>query len=545
MGKATGIRVYLGQPFLVAALLFGLLAGTSQAYSPESPEVKQLLDKALTYLDSAQPHPRLGGKALQALALLKGNRPTNHPKIELAVAACKEAAESLATRHQGDAIYDLGIAIIFLSELDADQYRNEIRSLMELLLSWQKDFGPWGYLDGANISTGDTSMTQYGVLALWTADRTGAFKVPPDAAVGVMNWLLRTQDPSGGWGYQGRDPGEFRRVPQTPVQQSLTAAGCGSVYVLGDLLRLTNDMRSGKTDDGLPPALRIVKKEGERPTQGPLTDKIDTGRMRDAMRDGDQWFSNNFRIDPPDWVYYYMYALERYKSFRELATGREEKEPDWYNVGVEYLRDNQQDNGAWDRDNGPAIDTCFGILFLVRGTKKSIQKAEAFNGRLKGGRGLPTNLADATVGEDGQIVKSPFQGEAETLLAILESASTEDLESLGSNLTIRLSDDPAQRERELERLRRMVGAEDYTVRMAALTALYNTRELDNVPVFIFALGDPDPRIVRKARDGLRLISRKIDGFGLPDDPSDGAKVDAIQRWKDWFLAIRPDAQFLN
>ena len=50
---------------------------------------------------------------------------------------------------------------------------------------------------------------------------------------------------------------------------------------------------------------------------------------------------------------------------------------------------------------------------------------------------------------------------------------------------------------------------------------------------------------RKARDALRLLSRKVDGFGLPDDPTDGAKLEAIEKWKQWYLAIRPNAQFLN
>jgi HEAT repeat protein len=110
---------------------------------------------------------------------------------------------------------------------------------------------------------------------------------------------------------------------------------------------------------------------------------------------------------------------------------------------------------------------------------------------------------------------------------------------------VTLSDDPQQRERELERLRRLVSDEDFTVRLAALKALHNTRELDNVPVFIFALGDPDPRVVRQARDSLRLLSRKINGFGLSDEPTDGAKLEAMERWKQWYLSIRPDAQFLN
>jgi hypothetical protein len=514
-------------------------------YTPESPEVRAMLDKALSYLDNSDPYTRFGGKSLIALALVKGDRPADHPKIQEAVESCRRVAQTLESQHTHDAIYDLAISIIFLCELDAEQYQSEINTLMQLLLKWQREYGPWGYLGGTNLGTGDTSMTQYGTLALWTADRTGAYRVDPDAAVRVVHWLFRTQDPSGGWGYQGIDPGSFQRVEQLGVQQSLSAAGLGSVYVLADLLRLTGDMKVRNANDGLPPALKMVRKQGQRPSQGPLTDKIDRAQLRSVMADGEQWFARNFVIEPDEWVYYYLYALERYKSFQELATGKFEQEPDWYNQGVEYLQSKQAQNGSWTRDAGPDIDTCFAILFLVRGTQKSIEKAEAFDGRLRGGRGLPTKMANVTVGQDGQLVRTPFQGKAETLLTILEASAGDDIETLGGDFVVTLSDDPRQRQRELERLRRLVSDEDFVVRLAALRALHNTRDLDNVPVFIFALGDPDARVVRQARDSLRLLSRKINGFGLSDEPTQGAKLEAIEHWKQWYLSIRPDAQFLN
>jgi hypothetical protein len=263
------------------------------------------------------------------------------------------------------------------------------------------------------------------------------------------------------------------------------------------------------------------------------------------MRGGDQWFASNYQIDAEPWTYYYLYAFERYQSFRELVTGDEDAEPKWYNDGVEFLKARQSAAGTWDIDGGPVVDTCFAILFLTRGTKKSIQKAEAYNGRLRGGRGLPTNTADVAIGADGQIVKTPFQGKAESLLAILEAGGNDELDLTSQEIAIQLSRDPSERERQLIRLRRLVAADDYAVRIAAVKALHSTRDLDNVPSLIFALGDPDPRVVRKARDSLRLLSRKITGFGLSDQPSEGAKLDAISRWKDWYLTIRPDAQFLN
>ncbi len=119
-------------------------------YTPESPEVRQLLGKALKYLDESGKHPRLGGKALVGLALLKGGRPTDHPRIQLAVQACQAAAAEIRESHSSDVMYDLAISIIFLCELDADQYREEIRTLMTVMLDWQKEFGGWGYLEGVH-----------------------------------------------------------------------------------------------------------------------------------------------------------------------------------------------------------------------------------------------------------------------------------------------------------------------------------------------------------------------------------------------------------
>lgn len=500
-----------------------------------------MLEKAVGYVDKNATHNRLGGKSLIALALLKGGRPADHPKVKEAVEACRDAVRQLEQQHSDDVMYDLSIAIIFLSELDPEQYRSEIQALVKLMVKWQKPFGGWGYLMGTHLRTGDTSMTQYGVLALWMADRTGAAPVPVDSAVRVANWLLRTQDPSGGWGYQGEDPGGFNRVAQTPVTHSLSAAGAGSIYVLGDLLRLNEGLRKS----GPAPAVRVVAKKGTQPSLGPLTGDVDRGRLRQAMADGDGWFDKNFSIETSQQLMYYLYALERYKSFRELALAKEEVQPQWYDEGVSYLMKTQQANGSWATDNGPDVDTCFGILFLARGTKKTIAKAEAYNGRLRGGRGLPGTTADVTVGADGQIVQSAFRGQADSLLSILESSSSSDLEEAGRDYQITLSDDPQQRQQQLLRFRRLVGADEFGVRMAALRALVSTRDLDNVPTLIYALGDPDPRIVHLAHQGLRSLSRRLDVEPLPEEPSEGAKLEAIERWKQWFLTVRPDAQFLN
>ncbi|NLZ01372.1 MAG: hypothetical protein GXY25_12635, partial [Pirellulaceae bacterium] len=59
------------------------------------------------------------------------------------------------------------------------------------------------------------------------------------------------------------------------------------------------------------------------------------------------------------------------------------------------------------------------------------------------------------------------------------------------------------------------------------------------------MSDPERDIVLAARDGLRRISRKTHGFQMPDDFDEGDRRSAIDQWKRWYLAIRPDAEFEN
>ena len=85
--------------------------------------------------------------------------------------------------------------------------------------------------------TGDTSMTQYGVLSSWEATQAG-FTVPIESIEGVATWLLRTQDPSGGFGYQGNVGNGGGLVQQSDVKLSMTAAGLGSLCICASLLGL-------------------------------------------------------------------------------------------------------------------------------------------------------------------------------------------------------------------------------------------------------------------------------------------------------------------
>jgi len=532
---------------LVAALSVSFAASQAEAYTPESPEVQRLLDKAVTYIEqnhekeSVSYYRRLGGMCLTALAVYKHKHDANHPMVQAAIAKCKDVC-SKGVPWSSESNYDVGIAVIFLCDLDAQLYRPEIDVMMNALYKRQQPAGGWSYSDH---DTGDTSQTQYGALALWMAHRQG-IDVPQDRVERLCLWLIRTQAPQGNWGYQGNDPGNFNRVPQSKETMALAAAGLGSTFVCAELLGFVEPPEEEK-DPNRPPALQVA---GESKRKGPITDVVPKAALDRCLSDGDAFFGRigNKATAARQYHHYYLYGLERYMAFRELARGVKEKEPDWYNQGVEYLARTQAENGSWKScEAGPVIDTAFGVLFLLRSAQKSIQRIVEMTGRLRGGKELPDDLSKITVDASGNVVDAKATPPIDVLLASMEQG---DLGEIDGALPERLelSANPQQRASQLARLRRMIMNGPYETRLMASKTLGHDRDLDNVPVLIFALSDPDYRIVKSARDGLRFISRKFDGFGLrieDEAPSRQAWMEAQDAWKQWYLAIRPDGSLIE
>ena len=92
--------------------------------------------------------------------------------------------------HWEGPIYTQGLVIVFLVQLDGFKnngpHHDNIVTLLEYLHSQQKGHGGWGYPEK---SSGDTSMTQYGVLSAWEAKQAG-FSVSADSLERAANWLL-------------------------------------------------------------------------------------------------------------------------------------------------------------------------------------------------------------------------------------------------------------------------------------------------------------------------------------------------------------------
>ncbi len=519
----------------VVAATVGAVSGPSRyacAVTPNSPEVKDAVRRATEYLKTANPG-RVGGEALLGLALLKSDVPAEHPRIVQAVNAVRQEA-SKSTYEFGE-IYTPSVFITFFIELDPEKYAPEINKLIGYLESRARPYGGWGYPAGDNSRTADTSMTQYALLALWEADQSG-FAVSSKVVENAVTWLSKTQDPSGGFGYQGTISTGAGLVPQTGVSVSLTTAGLCATLMAEDILGLLRD--PAEKEDDLPEGLTRVSDKKGKPTS--LARNLFSG----IQGRSNAWLEKNREFDIGYYRFYFAYIYERYWALRELAGDRASN--DWFDWLARNLLNTQRPDGSWEGHHGAAIETSFCVLSLVRSMKKSIEKDRTYgNGNLVGGRGLPKDSQFVQV-RGGRVVSKEEVTALEKLLQKAGEADDEEYTKAWGELA-ELSPDEARPlvSQQAARLRELAGGASADKRLIAVQSLARAGTLDDVPTLIYALTDPESEIVLAARDGLRRLSRRIHGFGMPDDFDEKDRRIAIDKWKAWYLAIRPDAEFEN
>jgi hypothetical protein len=514
-----------------------LAAANVGAVTPQSPEVRKLIDSGLAFLDKPITDTngkKLGGKCLVGLAFVKSGR-RDHPRVNEAVEACRE----MITREdkQDFDVYSNGLAIIFLCEASDKNYAREIQWYLNEMRQRQKSHGGWGY---TYLETGDTSQTQYGALSYWEAHRHG-FRLEPGSVELLADWIMRTQAPEGNWGYQGfvAEPG--KRSAQDQQTCSMLAAGLGSAYICADLLGAnTSSAAISAPREDTPQLPSSVRRIGEEQRAGPAPkirpQRTDLVKLMSAIEDGKSWIDKNYKIDNGQYNYYYLYALERFKSFQEVFDGDWEDEPKWYNDGYEYLLKSRSPEGSWNHGCGPPCDTAFAILFLLRSTQMSLRRG--LEGALTSGRGLPTNLSKAKL-VDGQLVIEQVHAKVDELLSLIDAGDSAKLDELArdpSQLIVENVD--AQSGRRLQQLAR--GGEP-EIRLLAVRALGRSGNFEFVPTLIYALTDPNRQVVLEARDGLRFISRRFNGFGPPDQFTEQQRFQAVDAWKNWYRTLRPGA----
>jgi HEAT repeat protein len=151
---------------------------------------------------------------------------------------------------------------------------------------------------------------------------------------------------------------------------------------------------------------------------------------------------------------------------------------------------------------------------------------------------LPSDLSKLKL-RGGKLIVDQKPTEADALLGMLDESNSAALDELLDNpaaLAV-TSVDPA----DARRLQQVAKSGPAAARLLAVRALAKLRSVDYAPTLIFALTDPDKRVVREARDGLRSISRNFEGYGPPDNFEAAEQQAAVTRWKEWYQRVRPDA----
>ena len=478
----------------------------SRAVTPESPEVRQLIDRGLKSLDGHD-EKRLGGLCLIALAFVKDGASPDNPHIQAAIEACQatNAQQARATD-----VYSNGLAIIFLSELDPGKYRSELTRFAGALNNRQKPNGAWGY---EGYVAGDTSQTQYAALSYWELLQIG-MAPSVEKVEACANWLIRTQDPSGAWGYQAKDPGNYEPVKQQMTTVSMLAAGLGSTMIFGNVLGLTKP--GGGTDAetptvDAPSALKRVEAEGKKRMRSLSGNGVERERLLSAIARGQAWFDENFSdeaIRKSEYTSYMLYSLERYKSFEELLTGNAPEEPKWYQQGYEFLKKTELPEGGWDAKSGEPCATAFAVLFLLRSTQKSI-KANLGEGTLIGGRGLSANLNRMKM-RRGRLVTEEKPTDIDNFLGMLDGEDSESLEALVNDPTaLQVSEVGPE---EARRLQQLVKSGPPSGRILAVRALSKMRR--SGACADVGLRDDRSRQTRRSRGARRSAFRQPPFPGL-------------------------------
>lgn len=524
------------------------LGSSAWAYKPTDPTVTKMVDRGISFLETKDFNGgRDGDDILVAYAHHKCRHNPDAALVKTGLEAAKKFTKLVDSGGADDTQkrnYLIPICVLLFADVDPQMYKPELQILQRGLMEGQYNNGAFGY---PGEKDGDISQTQYALLALWTLDRNG---IPMDynRIVSTAQWLLRVQDISGAWPYHGKDPGVGKpNIAQGKVYTSMALAGGSSILIAGDALRLWGDT----VDDadpgipGLPEAIKIYKedtnvKRRKRATmsQEPIKRSV---KLMDAWRQ-----KNPYERRGRDWFYYQLYTMERYESFIEIANGLpKDSSPSWYNSGVDELRKLQSGDGGWEdvSHTGPAESTAFALLFLIRSTQKAI--FQDHSGALRGGYGLPKDTTDIRV-EGTQIKGRPIAAQVTDLLDLLEEDGADDMEGKSLPDDLELPTDLAERKAQLDRLERLVrGSKSWQARRVAARLLGKSDEMRVVPSLIYALSDPDDSVRMFARDGLRFISRKFEGFGMSKKPSRQEREKAQMEWRDWYRRMNPKYVFLD
>jgi len=434
-----------------------------------------------------------------------------------------------------------------LADFDPETYRRELEAISNFLQRHQRMDGAWTYLHSGESGGGDMSMVQYAVLAYWALEQSG-IPVPSQAMLRAARWLIAAQDADGGYAYQTTLDANLNIVSRSgAATQSMTAAGMASIYAFRDLFGMDNNQPQSQLSFEVPPVfVRLPRPEAEQSNQINVNQAMRADFRRAQMR-GDQWLRTRFSPISRDtsWLFYYLYAIERYWSFREVAENNIEASPAWYNTAANFLIADQNADGGWTGGGcGDSVDTAYAILVLLRSTRQSIAQgsiSRLSGGRMLGGRGLPESTDDIRV-LDGQVISMHELADMDQLARLLDELIDLDEEalaagSLGGRATGHRA--AATHANQFSQLGQLVSASDAGTRLAAVDMIGRSSEVRHVPTLLYALTDPDEQVVAAAVHALNRLSRSLEPGPTPGGMQAQLQEipQLIEKWRTWYRGL--------
>lgn len=511
--------------------------------------------------------PDGGESALAALALAKSGHSPDSKPIVATVTAINARVRDGKYQPGSHHAYMAAVDAMLLAELDPEKYSPQITAIRDWILQEQLANGGWTY--SSRDMPGDTSVTQYACLGLWTAERCGA-KVPADVWDRILQWHAKNQLPDGGYCYH---PGVTTQYDGGNSTLNMTTAGIGSIMIaakfaypgradsfkqlMGRQAEPTVEKPKSNIDEGplVKVDLSVVPEADSQPV--PQQIQFALSQTQAVVGRAVGWLTPRFvpmrPSDPTNYHrMYYVYSVERTLSLlgEDKLGGHA-----WYDEGSTELLKIQDPAGFWEHEAGFSNkfrDTCFALLFLSRSTGKilnrTVPEQTHGGGMLVGGKGEPTEVVAAK--------KEPTP--LDQLLKSLQNPGSLDLEDAQNDLITQVQlGDRATLIGQKDSLVQLIEHPSGEVRRTAAWALGRTNDLSLARYLIDALEDKDLGVMIEAHAGLCWLSRRFDGFGLPVNPlddlaeaaSDEEKQTAIEGWRtrarrdwgNWYLRVRPYA----
>ena len=254
----------------------------------------------------------------------------------------------------------------------------------------------------------------------------------------------------------------------------------------------------------LPPALRLASVKADRPMPRLRGSQVDLQRLRKRSRSGSNGWIKIFRSRSASTVAITYTHWSGTRVLRNCFPAMCPRSPSGISKATSCLKKTREITVAGKARSGAPCATAFAVLFLLRSTQKSI-KASLGEGTLVGGRGLSANLNRMKL-RHGKLIVQQETLDADRLLAMLEDPDNQDLDKFVENSAVLdVEHVGAEQARRLQQIIRSGPPES---RRLAVRAVARMRRLEYVPSLLYAMTDPDNRIVREARDGLRFISRR-------------------------------------